>query len=220
MCRPSFKLCINIRPIAYTRDVNETTNVPDSGWPVLLAGNCVTGGYRYRPVVGCRYSANGRNRSTAAGDNTSGPYIRAWLIQVSRHVGHLHQHCRRLRTCRLRTGVIRGPFVYLYHCLTNTSVRARQTYTSTLTRGYGPWSTGVKILVPYRYRPAFVNNTGRKSPTGTPLNETLYDETETLMPRDVRNRDVQVTRPKRSNKEYVTSFFAFYSVGLVKKVKH
>jgi len=30
------------------------------------------------------------------------------------------------------TGVIHGPFVYLYFYLTNTSVRVRRTYTSTL----------------------------------------------------------------------------------------
>jgi len=35
-------------------------DVPDSERPVLPAGNCVTGVYRYWPVLGCqfRYSAN------------------------------------------------------------------------------------------------------------------------------------------------------------------
>jgi len=48
-------------------------DVPDSGQPVLPAGNCVSG--EYWPVLGClfRYYANGRRRPTAAVcGNTSG----------------------------------------------------------------------------------------------------------------------------------------------------
>jgi len=50
-----------------------TRDVLDSGWPVLPSDNCVTGEYRYWPVLGCRfrYSANGHCRPTVAGGNTS-----------------------------------------------------------------------------------------------------------------------------------------------------
>jgi len=73
-------------------------DVPDSGWPVLPTGNCITSEYWYWPVLRV-------------------------LIPISR---------KRLRRPTVAVGNTLGVSVYLYQCLTNTSVRAIQTHTPTL----------------------------------------------------------------------------------------
>jgi len=137
-----------------------------------------------RPVLGCRfrYSAVHGLRLAATQVASLCTYVRAWLIQVSGHVGLIHQHCHILSHCRAGWGY--GPRSVLSRpasCAVPlcTYIRAR------LIRVSGH----VELIHQHRYRvrirplvnrrrniltsvpvTAGINTgTGRKSPTGTPL---------------------------------------------------